>query len=554
VDTDVTTPAPASNREVEKAGPADQPFAEPEADALVTIVIAFRERWRFTPLTVEMILRNTSGNFRLWLLDSGVPQEVRDALQPYVEAGQLEIIDVGVGRQPSEARRLIASRLATPYAAFVDNDAIVSPDWLDKLVACAEETGAGIVCPLYLWGDRPESDQIHMAGGELSLEQGEGGVRMGEHHRHLGRRISDVADDLCRAECDYGEFHCLLMRWEVYSAVGLFDPEIINVHEHIHVSLMARELGYATWIEPDARVNYLAFAPWVTGELDDFRRRWDFQTSERSLTGFARRWGLADDSDYRLPIRRFLMEHTGRVDLQDARPALGSRRGQPMNRADLQQTFGGLEWLAVATGYTNEEVLVIGRAYRIALQLSEGIYRPCGRPFINHLAGTASVLLFYGCPIPLILAGLLHSVRPTGRSAGDRSLDAFAEESAAARHALALADLYRQRARLLDPANQAGKAVAELPLGLANLYLLDAANDVDMHLSFEVPVSGRKDVMTGSGLSDCQELLEYVGFPGLAATLGMLREQAPVLPAVTFQSGRQGSFRLDGDKTIPAEV
>ena len=46
---------------------------------LVTIVISFRERWRFTPLAVESILENSGGTFALWLLDPGMPAEIRDA-------------------------------------------------------------------------------------------------------------------------------------------------------------------------------------------------------------------------------------------------------------------------------------------------------------------------------------------------------------------------------------------------------------------------------------------------------------------------------------------
>jgi hypothetical protein len=552
----VEIPPSAAHSGQLEAGEADRALPAQEANTLATIVISFRERWRFTPLTVETILRHTDGNFRLWVLDAGMPDDVRNLLRPYVEAGQLEIIDVGEGRQPNEARRLVIPRLETPFAVFVDNDVIVSSGWLDRLLTCAEESGAGIVCPLYLWSDRPESDQIHMAGGDLTLEGEEGSLHMGEHHRHLGRRISEVADQLERAECDYGEFHCLVMRREVYSAEGVFDPEIVSVHEHIHASLRARELGFATWFEPEARVNYLAFAPWVTGELSDFRRRWDFETSERSLGGFAKRWGIADDAAYRAPIRRFVIDHAGRVDLQDARPWLGARRDQVMNRADLQQTFGGLEWLALETGYTEEELLVIGRAYRIALQLTDGIYRPCGRPFINHLAGTASVLLFYGCPLHLVLAALLHSVRAPGQAgrspSGERAIDKFIQESSAARHAFALIDLYQQRAALLGAADR--DDMAGLPLGLAILHLLDAANDADLHLSFEVPVSGRGDVLTGTALSDCRQLLEYSGFRGLEATLAMVREHPPAIPAVTFQSGRQGSFRLDGEKTVPADA
>jgi len=68
----------------------------------------------------------------------------------------------------TQARRRVADLIDTKYAVFMDNDVLVHPGWLERLYACAEETGAGIVGPLYLWGADAQADTIHMAGGELS--------------------------------------------------------------------------------------------------------------------------------------------------------------------------------------------------------------------------------------------------------------------------------------------------------------------------------------------------------------------------------------------------
>ena len=70
----------------------------PEAvPPLVTIVVSFRERWRFTLGTIQSIVANTSGDFLLWVLDTGMPEDVRESLRPYVEKARLEIIDLGPG-------------------------------------------------------------------------------------------------------------------------------------------------------------------------------------------------------------------------------------------------------------------------------------------------------------------------------------------------------------------------------------------------------------------------------------------------------------------------
>ena len=512
----------------------------------VTIVISFRERWRFTPQTVESILKNTGGKFALWLLDSGMPRPMRKALQPFVDAGQLKIIDVPKSDQPNIVRGEIASTINTPYAVFIDNDVVVMPGWLDRMLSCAEETGAGIVCPLYLWGAGGKTDLIHMAGGDITLEPTDNGARrFTESHRHVSRRIAEVPDDLKRRPCDYGEFHCLMMRREVYSARGMFDPGIVTVHEHIHASMLARELGFETWFEPEARVNYLAFAPWQVGELTDLRARWDFDAAEQSLEAFAKRWNIVDEEDYRVPMHRFLALHASHTDVIDPRPELAVNRDRVMTRGDLQQTFGGLQWLAFATGYDRKDVGLLRRGYRLAMMLVRGIYRPCGRPFINHLSGTASVLLFYGCPMPHVVAALLHAAYSHGpKAVAGQMLRDFTKFGPNAETAVAMIEPYDDRAKVMGAVDEAGDDFSNLPLELVSLALLDAANDVDMHLSLEVAVSGRGDTLEGLRLEQYQKLLSQVGLPGLAATLREVHAEDTSMVNIAFQPDVRFSFRL----------
>src|SRR5206468_4649806 len=119
----------------------------------VTIVVSFRERWRFTADTVASIIRHTSGDYALWVLDPDMPNEVRAALKPHIDSGAVRLVQVASGKHPNEWRAEIVPLLSSPYAVFIDNDVVVRAGWLDKMIACAEETGAGIVCPLYLWGE-----------------------------------------------------------------------------------------------------------------------------------------------------------------------------------------------------------------------------------------------------------------------------------------------------------------------------------------------------------------------------------------------------------------
>ncbi|MEO7635781.1 MAG: glycosyltransferase [Sphingomicrobium sp.] len=507
----------------------------------VTIVISFRERWRFTARTVASIVEHTTGNYALWLLDPGLPEAVRAAVMPHIEAGRLTLVPVARDQPPNQARGEIAARLQSRLAVFIDNDVMVTAGWLEALIACADETGAGIVCPLYLWGQNEHSELIHMAGGDLELVPGEDGARMTESHRHVMRKIADVPDDLQRRPCGFGEYHCVMMRREIYSAEGMFEPGIATVHEHIHASMLAREMGFETWFEPASRINYLAFAPWRVGELDALRTRWDYAAAEDSLSHFAQRWNIVDDGDFRAPVHRFLTIHASNTDVLDPRPGLGAARDRVTARTDLEHSFAGLQRLAIERGYDVKDVITLRQAYRLAMGVTAGQYRPCGRPFINHLAGTASVLLFYGCAMPQVVAALLHAAHTHGPKKPTRhALEVFKDFNPQARAATRIVALYADRLPRIDQIDR--DALDQLPVEIASLCLLDAANEVDMRLSLEVAVSGRTDILAGERMANIRMVMEQIGLRGLAATLDSLGEGETTM--VPFEKSLKMSFRV----------
>jgi Domain of unknown function (DUF6817) len=60
-------------------------------------------------------------------------------------------------------------------------------------------------------------------------------------------------------------------------------------------------------------------------------------------------------------------------------------------------------------GYPDQEVARMRDVYEFALRLFPGLYQPCGKPFIDHLIGTASILAFLHRPVEVVAAGLIHA-------------------------------------------------------------------------------------------------------------------------------------------------
>ena len=60
-------------------------------------------------------------------------------------------------------------------------------------------------------------------------------------------------------------------------------------------------------------------------------------------------------------------------------------------------------------GYSNTEIGSIFNAYKLAMCLFTGCFRPSGKTFIAHLVGTASILSFIHLPAEVVAAGLIHA-------------------------------------------------------------------------------------------------------------------------------------------------
>ena len=520
-----------------------------------TIVVSFRERWSWTLATVHALLRHTPAPFRLWVLDTGMPDAMRSELENLLVAPFMEIIPAPApGMWPNQARGSVAARIDTPYAVFIDNDVLVAPGWLEPLLACADETGAGIVGPLYLWGEDENSDLIHMAGGELQISEDGGKTVMGERHRYINTRLGDVTPALRREACDFAEFHCMLMRREVLQAPGMFDANIVCVHEHIHASLLARQHGFATWMEPTSQVFYLARRTWLLAELPLLRERWSATAAEHSLHHFAQRWNVLDDARSFGGVRNFANHHVGAIDL--VRTSLqGAHCHAAMERTALQQTPAGLILLAQQRGYAPQDIHALGNALQLAMRLTNGGYRACGRPFINHLVGTASVLVHYGCELRTVLTGLLHASythsiphdAPDPARVTEQVMLALGGANAPLERSVRAYTLRQQRYVAML---QSGSHTDSMPLADAELLLLEAANAIDMHLSLETAATGQRDVIDPVLLEQMVYVCQTLGIPGMGQSL-LNAEAADIRQGAKLHfHPYPGSFRLQSQGTL----
>ena len=282
--------------------------ALPGREPLITIVVVPRERFGVTRRALETLYANTPEPFRLVYVDGGSPRRVRRYLAEQARARGFTLVRVDRYLVPNEARNLGLSYVQTRYVVFIDNDAVPSPGWLGKLIECAETTGASIVGPMYFIGE-PEREEIHMAAGDAHLEEWKGRRRFVERHRFAGKRPADVRHHLVRMPCEQVEFHCMLVRREIFDRLGPLDEGLLSLCEHSDLCLLVRKDGGEVYFEPDAVVTYITTGRFGWSDYSFFFRRWSDAWNEGSTERFREKWELPADDRGMVSLERFASSH-----------------------------------------------------------------------------------------------------------------------------------------------------------------------------------------------------------------------------------------------------
>ena len=64
--------------------------------------------------------------------------------------------------------------------------------------------------------------------------------------------------------------------------------------------------------------------------------------------------------------------------------------------------------------YSNTEIELVSKTYKLSKLLFSGRFQPSGKDFLSHCVGTASILASIHLPAELVAAGLIHNVYQNG--------------------------------------------------------------------------------------------------------------------------------------------
>lgn len=272
----------------------------------LSVVIVPRERWSLAVRSLDATLAVLPSGTQLVYVDGGSPRDIRDAIEERVGAHGGRFLHRDHVLAPNEARNLGLVECDREYVIVHDNDVFPRPRWAEALVQCADETGAGMVGPLVFHGYSPDSDEIHIAGGEIAIDAGV----MVRNERFFGhQRLGDLAAPLERATTSQIEYHSCLFRREVIESLLPLDEEIRSMADHEDVTLAIADLGYPLMFEPTSEVTYLLMQKIHPMDRGFWQLRWSNDWNRRSLDRFCSKWDLSRDEGWPELAERWAAGH-----------------------------------------------------------------------------------------------------------------------------------------------------------------------------------------------------------------------------------------------------
>lgn len=223
---------------------------EPPASATVSVVVPFRDRPELLRACLRGLRATTGAEVEIVLVDNGSRDE---GLMRSLRRMERRCRAVVVRRDEAfNFSRLCnaGAKVATgEYLLFLNNDVEpINDDWLANMLAAVHAPGAGVVGATLLYPD----DTIQHAGMYPAAD--------GRHlHAYRGLPASHAgAHGECGSLREAGAVTgaCLLVRRDLFDAVGGFDEALPVTGNDVELCRRVRERGLSVLVSPDARLYH----------------------------------------------------------------------------------------------------------------------------------------------------------------------------------------------------------------------------------------------------------------------------------------------------------
>ena len=266
---------------------------------LVSVVMVTLGGGELAVDAINALAANTEAVYEVIVVDNASPDGTAELLERSVSGATIVANDSNVGFGIGCNQGAALARGA--YLCFLNPDAFVHPRWLDPLVAAFDEDESiGAAAPLFLHPDgrvQEAGSVVDFEGVALAIGDGDD---PGSFEHRFPRKI------------DYASAACLVVRADLFEAVGGFDPVYSPAYyEDADLCFKLQARGFSTVFEPGSRVVHLRGG--------GSQKAHTLMVTNREL--FAQRWGE------RLQRRRPL-----RADPTNRRLRLAARDAEALDR------------------------------------------------------------------------------------------------------------------------------------------------------------------------------------------------------------------------------
>ncbi len=242
----------------------------------VAIIILNWNGWRDTIECLESVYRINYNDYDVIIVDNGSNDNSVEAIRRYCD-GSIHLIEYSrevaerggdrriekkMSKVPSNRKlRLILNEknygfamgnnigityalkaLRPRYVVLLNNDTVVDPNFLKKIIDAMEELDIGIAGPKVCRYDKP--NVVESLGGVINVKRCE----FPHIHANSQDRFKGVLD------VDYVTGCCMAIREDVFRRVGLFDPVYFCYVEEVDFCYRAKARGYRIAVVADAKI------------------------------------------------------------------------------------------------------------------------------------------------------------------------------------------------------------------------------------------------------------------------------------------------------------
>ncbi len=245
--------SPRSRGQMVRIDPVEERPPVQAHQASVDIVVCVHNALSDVQRCLEAVVRHTNPPYSLILVDDGSESETHAYLSEFANSQGAVLLRNEEAKGYTRAANQGLRRSSADYVVLLNSDAVVTPEWLDRLIACAEsDPRIGLVGPLSntaSWQSIPEIE----SQGDWPANPLPAGMTIEE----MGRLVARYSARLYPPMPFLNGF-CLFIRREVIAEIGYFDEETFGAGygEEDDYALRARKAGWLLALADDAYVYH----------------------------------------------------------------------------------------------------------------------------------------------------------------------------------------------------------------------------------------------------------------------------------------------------------